>query len=344
MMLELDEKPARAVLDILTGSWRAQALYAAVALGIPDHVAAGHSSSGALASQAGVSLDHVERLMGLLTQMKVFEGGEAGYELTATSELLRSGGPDSMRDMCLMYGDEFYRAWGAAPWALGSERTGFEHAFDQPLGEYLRDTPEAARKFQRAMSAGNVFFSGVSRAFDFSGCRVVADIAGGNGRLLSTVLAGAPAARGLLFDLPHMVAHAREHLDATVGLGRCGIVGGDFLQTVPAGADAYLLSRVLQDREDLDCVRLLTNCRRAMHSSAKLLILERVISQDGATTLPRLWDLHLLMVSGGRERTLAGYRGLLEEAGLRLESVAELPLETSMLIAVPADEAAEPTP
>jgi hypothetical protein len=343
-MLELDEKPARAVLDILTGSWRAQALYATVALGIPDHVAAGHRTSAALASQSGVSDDHIERLMGLLTQMDVFEGdGEAGYELTAAGELLRSGGPDSMRDMCLMYGDEFYRAWGAAPSALGSERTAFEHAFDQPLSDYLRDTPAAAQRFQRAMSAGSAFFSGVPRAFDFSACRVVADIAGGNGRLLSMVLAAAPAARGLLFDLPHMVDQSRELLEATVGLERCDIVGGDFLVSVPAGPDVYLLSRVLQDHEDLECVRLLTNCRRAMHGSSKLLIVERVIEQDGTSTLPRLWDLHLMMISGGRERTLAGYRTLLEQAGLRLESVAELPLETSMLIAVPAADATEPT-
>lgn len=333
----LDEKPARAVLDIITGSWRAQALYAAVALGIPDHVAAGHCSSDALASQVGASPDHVQRLMSLLTQMKVFGGtSDTGYQQTATSELLCTGAPDSMRDMCLLYGDEFYRAWGAAPGALSSERTAFEHAFGQPLGGYLRDTPEAGRRFQRAMSGGSFFFSGVPRAFDFSGCRTVADVAGGNGHLLSTVLAAAPRARGMLFDLPHMLAHAREHLGATIGLERCDVVAGDLFESVPAGADTYLLSRVLQDWEDPECIRLLTNCRRAMSSSAKLLILERVISPDGSTTLPLLWDLHLLMVSGGRERTLGGYCALLDQAGLRLESIADLPLETSMLIAVPA--------
>lgn len=106
---------ARAVVDIVTGTWRTQALYAAVALRLPDHIAQGRTTSASLAAKADADPDGIIRLMRLLTALDVFGGDDrTGYELTPVSELLRSRVPGSMRDMCLMYGEEFHRAWGCA--------------------------------------------------------------------------------------------------------------------------------------------------------------------------------------------------------------------------------------
>jgi hypothetical protein len=356
--LKADQEAVRRLVDTVTGTWRAQALYAAVALGLPDHLAGrpGGLSATALADAAGADADALGRLLRLLAALDVVEGPAGGpdagsvagsdggtYRLTATGELLRTDAPRSLAAMVRIYGEEFHRAWGAVVPAVRTGSSGFQHAFGKTLHEYLRD-PEAAGRFQRAMNAGNVFFPDVLDAFDFTGARHVVDVAGGSGMLLGTVLAAHPRLRGTVVDQPHMVPVATAHLDAAVGPERYEAVAGDVFTGagLPAGADAYLLSRVLQDWDDARCTTLLSHLREAMVAGdrpggGRLLILERVVPEPGAARLlPLLYDLHLLMAAGGRERDLAGYRAVLAAAGLRLESVHELSLETSLLVAAAA--------
>ncbi|MEU3459131.1 methyltransferase [Streptomyces sp. NPDC006733] len=331
-----DGHPARRVVDILTGAWQAQALYAVAALNLPDHIAAGHTTAAKIAAAAGCDEDGIERLLRLATAMGVFEDTADGYRLTAVSELLRADDARSMRDMAVIYGEEFHRAWGQVVPALRTGTSGFAVAFGTPLRGYLETEPGAGEKFQKAMNAGNVFFPDVLAAHDFTACRTVVDVAGGSGMLLATVLRAHPQLRGVLFDLPHMTPVAREHLLGAVGPDRWQTVAGDVFREVPPGADVYLLSRVLQDWDDERCVRMLSVIRRAMPAAGRLLIVERVIPTDGSGLLALLWDLHLLMAAGGRERTLDGYRAVLDGAGLRLESVTPMALETSLLVAAPA--------
>lgn len=336
-----DDGAARVIVDIITGTWRAQALHAAVALGIPDHVAAGHTSPAELAAETGATADVVERLMRLLISMGVFDAdGVGGYRPTDVSELLRTGGPASLRDLVQLYGEEFHQAWGSFANSLVTGRPGFEEAFGSTLGAYLARDPAVSAKFQRAMEAGSAFFAGVPDVFDFSRCASVVDIAGGSASLLAVVLGASPATRGVLFDLPHAAPLASRRLGAAFPADRFEVLTGDMFEAVPPGADAYLLSRVLQDWDDSRCVELLSNCRVAMPDSARLLILERVIPNDdvpsAACQLPLLWDLHLLTMTGGRQRTLRGYRSLLGAAGLYLEEVHPLALETNLLVAARA--------
>ncbi|MGQ4730740.1 MULTISPECIES: methyltransferase [Streptomyces] len=334
-----DVHPTRRVVDLLTGAWQAQALHAAAVLDLPDHIHRGRGTTAELADATGCEKDGIERLMRLLTAMGVFTGGnDEGYRLTEVGDLLRTDHARSMRDMAVIYGEEFHRAWGAVVPAVRTGVSGFRHAFGVTLGEHLAADPGAAAGFQRAMNAGNVFFQDVLRAHDFGADRTVVDVAGGGGMLLSTILAAHPDLRGVLLDLPHVVPVADAHLTRELGPGRHLTVAGDIFDSVPGGGDVYLLSRILQDWDDEHCLRLLTSIRRAMPATARLLIVERVIPTDGSALLPLLWDLHLLMAAGGRERTLDGYRSLLDGAGLRLESVTEMSLETSLLTAVPAEE------
>lgn len=337
-----DGHPARRLVDVLTGAWQAQALHAAAVLRIPDHIHTGHTTAAALASVTESDKDGIERLMRLLTAMDVFTGGaDAGYRLTPVSDLLRTEHDSSMRDMAVVYGDEFHRAWGAVVPSVQTGVSGFQHAFGASLRDHLAATPEAAVRFQRAMNAGNVFFQDVAAGHDFSSARSVIDVAGGAGMLLSTILHAHPRLHGVLFDLPHVIPVAEEYLRHTLGEDRVDIIGGDIFEQVPAGGDVYLLSRVLQDWDDARCTRLLTTIRAAMPRTARLLIVERIIPvapKKRGALLPLLWDLHLLIAAGGRERTLDGYRTLLNGAGLRLEGVHDLALETSLLVAAPVED------
>lgn len=328
-----DLRAARDVVELITGGWRAQTLYTAVKLELPDHIAAGRTTDAELAAATGAEEDGIHRMMRLLVAMGVFAGdGDGGYRNTPVSTALLIG-PGSMRDMCLLYGEEFYTAWSRAHEALSTVRAGFELAYGQPLYSYLGQSQETSDRFQRAMKAGNLFFEYVPGVFDFAGKRVI-DLGGGNGALLAAILAAVPDARGVLFDREHVAPVAKDYLAGTVGLDRAEVVGGDMFTGVPAGGDVYLLCRVLAGHSDEDVVELFGNIRRYMAGeSSRLLLLDRLVVEENSTMLPALWDLHLLMTTGGRHRSREHLSELLERAGLYVERAADLPVETTALIA-----------
>ncbi|WPP32532.1 methyltransferase [Streptomyces sp. CL7] len=333
--MTVDVQATRHVVDIITGGWRAQALYTAVKLGLPDQVESGRDNDAELAKATGASERGIHRLMRLLVALGVFTGSDStGYRGTRVSATLLDG-PQSLRDMCLLYGEEFYSAWDHAHHAISTESSGFEVAYGQSLYDYLGDHAATARRFQLTMNAASMFFHQVPGVFDFTGKKVV-DVGGGGGHLLATILAATPDATGTLFDRDHMTPKAREHLSATVGPARAEVVGGDMFEGVPEGGDVYILSRVLAGHDDEDVVGVFEHCRRAMAGpSSRLLILDRFVEDENPTVLPALWDLHLLVTTGGEHRTLDRITRLLDRAGLSVERTADLPMETTALIVAP---------
>ncbi|MFD4628901.1 methyltransferase [Streptomyces sp. NPDC058284] len=329
---------ARATIDLITAAWHTQAVYAAAKLGVPDLIAAGHTGPADIARAAGADEDAVRRLLRLLLRLDVVEGDESGgYRNTSVGDMLRDR-PGSLRDVCLLYGEEFYRAWGDSIETFRTGRAGFEKAYGQTLVGYLRDDADAAKRFQRAMQAqaSNFAFDAVPEYIDFSADRHVVDIAGGSGQLLATVLGAAPKARGTLLDLEHTIPIARAHLERTVGIDRAELVAGDmFTGTIPEKADTYLLSRVLGDWPEDDCVRLLRNIRGAMAPHSRLLIIEMIVQDGKVGLLAPLWDLHLMVVNGGHQRSSGEYRELAARSGLSIQRSVPLPMETEALVLTP---------
>jgi O-methyltransferase domain/Dimerisation domain len=335
--MKVDLTATRDAIEIITGGWRAQILYVAVKLRVPDHLEAGHATDAALAEVTGAEQEGVHRMMRLLVAMGVFTSDGNGYANTRTSRVLLDR-PETLRDMCLLYGEEFYTAWGHAEHAIRTVGAGWDVAFGEPLYRYLDGDPEAATRFQAAMKAGNLFFDYVPEAIDLAGKKIV-DVGGGAGQLLEAVLTAVPDAHGTLLDREHVIPIARRNLAATVGLDRVDLVPGDMFESVPSGGDVYLLCRVLAGWSDEAVVGVFENCRRALSGeSGRVVILERLVVDENATVLPSLWDLHLLMTNGGRHRTLERYRGMLAAAGLTVESVVELPMETTAVVAAPAGD------
>jgi O-methyltransferase domain/Dimerisation domain len=321
------------LVTLFTGGWRAQALYTAVKLGLPDLIASGHTTSQSLAAASGARQEGIHRLLRFLVSISVFDGNDrTGYSNTATSRTLTDT-PGSLRDMCLLYGEECYAAWGEAHTAIGNLTSGFAKVFGMPFYDYLSQNADVAARFQNVMNAQNGFGLKVPEVFDFAGKSVV-DVGGGGGQLLATILDKVPDARGILFDRDHMIPEARAFLHANVGAERVELVAGDMFREIPGGGDVYLFSRVLAGWQDDVIVKALTMCRSVMQrNTARLIIIDRLVKDEGCGVMSALWDLHLLVTIGGRHRTLESFVAVLGRSGFIVERTADLPGETTAIVA-----------
>ena len=206
--------------------------------------------------------------------------------------------------------------------------------------DHLRRHPEREAAFQASMAGRTEQeASDVVAAYGFGGIGRLVDVGGGHGILHGAILRSAPDLRAVLVDQPAVVAQAGRRLAAEGVAGRCRLVGGDFFADVPAGADAYLLSRVLHDWTDDDARRVLATCRAAMGPGSRLLVIEAILPERAADQPAVIrMDLYMLVLLGARERTQAHFRRLLADAGFEVRRVVPTrsPAGLSVIEAVPA--------
>jgi hypothetical protein len=268
-------------------------------------------------------------MLRLLAGYGVFQRQDVGWSHTPASRLLRSDHPASMRSFARMIGmpvvlNQFTELGSAA-------RTGKPALDWAGLVAYFAQHPHEASLFNQAMVAkSGAIIPAVLEAYDFRGYSVVADVGGGRGHLVQAVLDAAPTTRGILFDLPHVIADARS-----ITSDRLELVAGDFFKSALPPADAYMLMEVIHDWNDDDAVRILTTVRRAAPPHAKVLLIEALVSDDGPL-FGKVLDVIMLAVTGGRERTTTEYEELLGAAGLRLDRVVPTASQVSVLEAVPS--------
>lgn len=331
--------PAQALLRMISATWIAQAIYAAATLGIADLLISGPQSPEGLAERTDTHPRALYRVLRALASVGVFtEGDDGRFGLTPLAELLRSDSPDSLRPFAIMMGSEWaWRSWGEIMYSVRTEKPAFEQIYGSSLFAYYAENPEAARIFSEGLtSRSRPENAAVVAAYDFSGARTVVDVAGGQGSLLAAILAANPTARGVLFDLPHVIAMARRTFENAGLAERCELAGGDFFAAVPAGGDIYMLKKVIHDWDDAQAPAILRTCRAAVPAHGRLLLIELVIPSGNAPSFGKLLDLLMLVYPGGRERTEAEHRNLLGSAGFRLERVIPTASTVSIVEAVPA--------
>ncbi|KJS54923.1 methyltransferase [Streptomyces rubellomurinus subsp. indigoferus] len=330
-------RSAETLLHLLTGAWTTQALAVSARLGLPDALdTATATDPRTLARALGAHQESLTTLLRYLTMLGAVTEHPDGYRLTELGTLLRADTPGSMRALALMYGGPFYQSFAALDHTVRTGEAAFDHLFGENHFDHFARDPELAATFDQSMAAGARMFEPVPAhpvvlaAAGAPRPGTVVDIAGGNGELLGRLLTAHPGLHGVLLERPHAVEAARRRLDA-LGCGdRADYVTGDFAD-VPAGADVYVLSRVLHDWDDARCAEILRHCARAMPAHADLLILERVLPADGSTSLATAWDLHMMCNTGGRERRADHYARLLADAGLQLLDQSPLPLGGAVL-------------
>jgi O-methyltransferase domain len=302
--------PADRLARLADGYLVTQLLHVVVALGVPDALADGPRSADELARELGAVPGVLHRVLrGLAAEEVLDELPDGRFALAAMGECLRTGAPESLRGLVTMRAELYYRAAGELLDAVRRGGTPFEVVYGRPFFDHLAAAPERLAAFRAAMADRSAREAGaVVAAVELDGVASVVDVGGGSGTLVRAVLERAPAADVVLFDQPAVVAGS--DLPA---------VGGDFFTEVPAGADAYLLSRVLHDWDDDAARRVLRVCRAAMRPDSVLLVVEAVLPERAVDDPAAVrMDLHMLVLLHGHERTAAEYAALCESAGLRL--------------------------
>lgn len=319
---------ATRLLSIVNGSWMTQAVRTAAELGVPDLLADGPRSSDDLAVAIGAHPPFLRRLLQALTAIEICsERDDGAFELTAMGQLLRTDVDGTVRSWALYWGGgDLWAVWARLPEAIRIGKSGRElHSGVQEF-EHLERHPDLAALFQQAMvELTRLVTPGIVAAYDFSRHRRVVDVGGGYGELLAAILVAHPELTAVLFDLPHVVQAAPAYLQGAGVAERCELARGSFFESVPAGADLYILKSVIHDWDDDKSRGILATCRSAMPPGATLLVIERIrarrLEASPAHQAVARADLVMLLSLAAQERTEDEFRALLSSANLDVTSV-----------------------
>lgn len=334
-----DPRDAATMGAMIMGFRTTQLVHTAARLGIADLLVEGPRDASALADAVGAHPRALYRLLRALASVGVFvEADDGRFELTPLAQTLRSDVPGSLRDLALLYGDEWlWRAYGRTCYSVTTGLPAFDLVHEQPLFEYLSLHPEAASTFDAAMTAfSERETAAILAAFDFSGAGQVVDVGGGRGALLASILDTNPRVRGVLFDRPPVVEVARDLLNRAGVADRCTLIAGDFFEAaLPEGGDVYVLKSVLHDWDDARSIAILQRCREAMGPDSRLVVVERLVPDGRGPSEAKLFDINMLVVTGGLERTEAEYRRIFEAAGFELARSVPTRAPVSIIEGVP---------
>lgn len=319
---------------LINGYQHTALIYLAAKLRLADHLGESPKSGAELAQALGADAPSLHRVLrGLATLGVCSEAPDGRFALTAAGAELRSGSPSAARGLALLTGEEYAPAWGNLLHTVMTGEPAFRHCFGMDTLEHRAEHPELNDHFNigLALNASRIAPT-ILAAYDFSAFRTVADVGGGQGALLAALLQAHPHLNGTLLERPDVAAAARAHLEAAGVSARCRVVEGDFFHDVPAGANVLILKSVLHDWEDERAAMLLRNCRQALSAQGKLLIIERLLPERAADDPAAIIvDLQMLALTGGRERSQADYRALLDASGFALAKARRTPSGFSIL-------------
>jgi len=331
--------PAQALAQLLAGAWLAQAIAVAAKVGVADMLKDGPRSPADLAAATGSDAMAMHRILRALAGAGIFEEKPDGtFVLTPLAGPLRSDAPDSIRAYATMTGERWmWQSMGAMDYSLRTGASAFAHLFGASTFDYHAQHPETAQLYTEGLrSIGRGQDAAVVAAYDFSTARTLVDVGGGQGGLLAAILRANLQARGILFDLPHVVQQAQRQLEESGLSERCKTAAGSFFEHVPGGGDIYMLRKVLHDWTDEEALAILRQCRKAIPADARLLVLEMMVPAGNEPAYAKLLDLLMLVHAGGRERTEHEYRDLLAAAGFAVKRIVPTRSALSVVEAVPS--------
>ncbi len=331
--------PPMVFMQLLFGKQLTYSLSGVARLGVADHMGKTGRAVEELAAKVGAHAPSLYRVMRMLASLGVFkESPPRHFALTPVGELLKTDAPVSLRYMAMMFGEEFStRAYAHFTECLRTGGDGVSEAYGKDIWQVLAEHPAQCEVFQNAMTAnssGSV--PAMVEAYDFGGIERIADVGGGHGLLLGSILRSAPKMQGILFDRPEVVGSLPK--SAFAGLeGRVAVEGGSFFERVPDGCDAYIMKHIIHDWDDEHCRTILSLMRERLPKGGRVLVCEMVVSDDPGPTPAKMLDIEMLVMTvGGKERTEAEFAELFASAGLRLNRIVPTTRPIAVIEAVKA--------
>jgi len=331
-----DAASIRQVLGDSLGYLYPAALRVAALTNVADHLTDGPRTVPELAELTGTDAGHLRRVLRFLATRGVFREDESGaFHLTAAADVLRTDSALSVRTTVLLLTDDIY--WRCAGKLDDTVRTGttvFNSLFGSPLFDYLHADADRETLFHVGIAdLSNIEQDAIAEAYDFPASGRLVDVGGGPGGFLQAVLNRNPGLTGVLFEQQSVLDQNR--MDASLA-DRWEPATGDFFAAVPGGGDIYILKRVLHDWDDADSLRILTSCRAAMPEHARVLIIDAVIPPGNDPHPSKLYDLAMMTIFDGKERTEVEFNDLLAAAGLKPNRIIPTPGTLSIIEAVPS--------
>jgi hypothetical protein len=310
---------------MLTSAALSRAICSIGELGVADHIESGTPQP--VANLARLTSTHersLYRVLRFTASYGVFrETAGRAFDHTPLSAALRSDAAGTFRPAAQMF-HQMFAVWDGLDHAIKTGESGCIQVYGEPLFDHVGHHPELAPVFDAGMTA----FHGhetdaMLEVYDFGDIKTLADIGGGNGSLLSAVLRRYPHLRGILFDLGHVIGRARTAMHESGLEQRCSVIEGNFFETVPSGADAYLMRHIIHDWTDEQSIRILSNCRKVIPTDGRVLLVEFSVPAANQASLGKDADMIMLTFPGGMERTDDEYQALFAQSGFRLNTVTK---------------------
>jgi O-methyltransferase domain len=308
----MDEiNPFETLRQISGGYCLARAVHVLAELKVADALGETAESAGQLAETVGANADALSRVLRLASAHGVFKQKGDTYQHSPASRMLRTDHPQSVRAFVRMFGLAInWDAYRELEYSVKTGRRAMEKTLPEGLWGYLGQHPEANSIFNATMLAkaqGQI--PAIVQCGNFSRFAVIGDVAGGRGHLLSAILEAAPATKGILFDLPHVVKEATD-----LASSRLTLQGGDFFKDTLPECDAYILMEIIHDWPDTEAVRILQAVRQAAPAGASLFLIETIVPEGPQPDWSKMLDIHMLTLLEGKQRTCREYELLLKQA------------------------------
>jgi hypothetical protein len=290
-----------------------------------------------LAQRTGSNTQALFRMMRALASEGIFKRTKNGfYQNTRLSKVLTSCRGSLRYTLMQHLGTLNWTAFNDLSYSIRTGKSAFTKAYGMKIYDYLSGHPEESTLFDRSMTnLSEISIEPILSSFDFSNYPVIADIGGGEGLLLSSILFKNKNSRGILFDLPEGLNHHGKIFEQFGVIGRVQVIQGDFFLTAPVGADIYLLKNIIHNWSTEECLLILRNIRSAMPPHGKILIFEMIIDEKNKASMGKLIDLQMMVfMDDGKERTRKEFETLLQSAGLKLNRVIQTVAPISILEAV----------
>jgi len=332
-----NESPNAPLIEMALAYSRSRVLCAAARLGVADALGDEVRDLDFISKTCQADADALYRLLRALASLGVTEEtAPKQFRLTSFGGPLRKDAPQSAWPAVIFYGDLLADFWTWLTECVRSGRPASEVRDPNVPTRWSQD-PDAPSIFRAVMGMAPVEdYAPIVAAWDFSHASVVADLGGGGGSLILAVLKLNPHLRGMLVDVEASIEAAQSRFAREDLSSRCKLTVADLTQSVPAGADVYILKHVLHGFKDAEAIAILKNCRAVVPHSGCLLVIEFILPRLVSHADPQLEghlmsDLGMLVITGGRERSELEWQALLEAAGFSLARTYTVGCDTLMV-------------